>query len=353
MKNYWPSKLVFIKAISLILNLSALVIIGTVSKIDLINFVSILGASIVLSSVLDFGENNYNLKRTLPAYEWQTNLYFSFNVRITLLSFIIIISFLSVFLIYTDFQIGISVVIAGISNVAFMRVRTIYWRNNEPLKALSIGEFVPSFARFIIIIGYSLFQYSIFYVFIISLLLGIYIINMCFKDGIYDLLPLKINQKYLIYDNRSSKFIITYLTSILLALKDQIVNILIVKVDLSMQTYLIIYTRILVIVTVMITPKLAQINSTVNSIESSKLSKRLTNELSRNLILLILIINISLGLYLNYTNQFDFKYIVSGIVTSLSLITIPFITLFLAQGKSGYVLLISMIVTLINILWWF
>lgn len=350
------SPLVYIKFVSVFLNLTNLLIIGMFWNDYLALYVSTLAASIILSALLDAGENNLNLNRSLKPNVWYTNYYFSFPVR--LVTFIFILSFLFIIFHKNEefFKSGYAILFGGLSNLIFMRIKTIYWRSDDPYKSYFLGEFCPSLLRFVFVPSLLLLGYSFNISFALVFLIAFYISRKIFIDGVFDILPFKLNlrdidsQDMLVRTN----FFLTYFTSVVLALKDQIVSLYIPELPSSNQSVMVIYTRILTILNILITPKNAKINSCVTGSNSDS-KKALKQAINLFLIILIMIISISLLLenILYYLPSFNLKWnFYDGLIVGLSLLVVPFITYFMAKGFVFFVLVLSIIVSLVNILWW-
>lgn len=356
MKNRQSQIIILFKVSSVTFNLLLLVILSQFYNDTLAAYVAIQAFSIVYASVIDAGENNLNLNRNIDRFIWKTNFNRSHSERLLTLALLLTTCTLFVYFLSPSSTHPLSIAFNSLSVFIFMRIRTIYWREDHPIKSILLGETLPALTR---MIGIPICLYAgieMFYGFTPAILIGLLITKKTFHHGLMDLLPFNLHRRSLPTGKpefKNQPFLITYFTSILLAVKDQITSIFIVELPASSQTFMVFYTRALTLINLLSTPKLADINRSANKYEiQTKKDQRKPISLSLVMFGCVILANsVTLGLssYGPFNSTWRFS---DGFVASLSLLSAPFVTFLLARGKSLCVLILTILITLFNIFWW-
>jgi hypothetical protein len=348
--------IILLKLLGVSFNFLLLIILGYFWNDILGFYVSVIAFSVIYAALLDAGENNLNLNRKFDAFVWQSNFRFSLKNRFLFFGFILIFSSSFILIFNNSFLYFISVLLGGFSTLVYMRIRTIYWRENLPSKSIILGELFPAFIRVLAIPICIYLGFEFYWTFLILIFSGLLLSKNIFADGALDLLPFKLGQSVIKEKQektRNQSFVLTYLTSVFLAVKDQVVSIFIVDLPAANQTMMVVYTRLLNLVTILFTPKVARINGSVNKngeCSGSSLKKPL--ELFLLLTLVVIFLNFFLLAFSKY-GSFEIEWnFFDGLIASLSLLSVPFVTLFLAKGFTFRVLVLSILIAVINILWW-
>lgn len=341
---------IFFKGGGVFFNLMALVFLTFQMESELAKYVSMLAFSIVLASILDCGDANLNLKRTYGVYCWYQNLKIDIFLFVIFLLLLSLLTYYVSTLWYSGFTFFLAVLFMSYASLFFNRIRVYFWRTDRAIKSIVYGEFFPSLFRFISVLiwfegGFGLWGFVISFYLLSALFIFI-------KKSF--LLECGKNIFYLAALERKSIFSFvsfsSYILSIFLSLRDQIVSIMIPSLPSSQQVLVVYFSRVLTVFQILLTPVLVKINSMIGygEVENRKKYLKWTIFINFTVVYFASFVYYFFSGFLGY-GSWDYN---DGLIIGFSLIFSPLVTYLLALGKTRIVLFVSLIIVMINIFWW-